>query len=66
MIAYRHKQSGTVYYMLARAIESTHARAGAHMIVYCMDLRKELFVKEEGEFNEEFELMREGDDDEGF
>lgn len=57
-ILYRHKKTGRIYKFLSLAIECTNARSGDTVIIYVgMDDEKTMFVREQTEFNEKFELV---------
>jgi len=55
---YKHKQTGTIYRYLATAVDATKSRAGTTVTVYCPDDNGHMiFVCEQAEFEEEFELL---------
>ena len=59
MTYYKNKKSGKTYILLAYAIDSTNERNGLPVIIYCPDDNEHsIYVKEESEFMEKFELIK--------
>lgn len=59
MTYYKNKKSGKTYILLAHAIDSTNERNGLPVIIYCPDDNEHsIYVREEKEFFEKFELIK--------
>lgn len=53
---FRHRKTGGLYRVLAFAIDTTNARHGAAMVVYCpVDNGHTIFVRDDEEFHRKFE-----------
>ena len=58
MTCYKNKKTGKTYMLLAHAIDSTNERNGLSVIIYCPDDDgNSIYVREESEFMEKFELI---------
>ena len=54
-----NKKTGDIHILLAYAIDTTNERTGLPVIVYCPDDDgNTIYVREESEFMEEFELIK--------
>ena len=57
MLLYKHKKTGNIYRHLAVATDCTNSRDGVVVVVYCpYDNGHEIYVREQAEFEEKFEL----------
>ena len=54
---YRHKKTGTLYQLIAHAIDCTNNRDGTEVVVYAKhgtDIDNHVFVRDRKEFEEKF------------
>ena len=55
---YRHLKTGNIYKHLAIGIDCTNSRADTKVVIYCPDDNEHsIFVREETEFYEKFEII---------
>ena len=58
MFLYRNKKTGNIYRKLAIGVDHTNERDGTLVVIYCPDDNEHtIFVREENEFEEKFEML---------
>ena len=59
---YKNKKTGNTYIRLANGIDATNSRNGLAVMVYCPeDNGNSIFVRDEKEFYEKFEIVEGGE-----
>lgn len=58
---FRNRKTGLIYRWLAAGVDCTNARHGTPMAIYCPDDDEHtVYVREQSEFDDKFELMERG------
>ena len=57
MMKYRNKKTGEIYRVLAFGIDKTNSRDGTPVAIYTPDSEHVIYVREQVEFEQKFEMM---------